>query len=93
MLNRSEAISILNNWGAKRIPHLFIIDFEMKAIQLFRLDVPLPGNVLFDFHNRPAPTACPEIKAFTFRKYPLPFAHQPHLCNTGGDKPHAPAIV
>jgi para-aminobenzoate synthetase component I len=74
MLNRSEAISILNNWGAKRIPHLFIIDFEMKAIQLFRLDVPLPRNVLFDFHNRPAPTACPEIKAFTFRKYPLPFA-------------------
>jgi para-aminobenzoate synthetase component I len=74
MLNRSEAISILNNWGAKKIPHLFIIDFEMKAIQLFRLDVPLPENVFFDFHNRPALKACPEIKAFTFRKYPLPFA-------------------
>jgi para-aminobenzoate synthetase component 1 len=69
-----EAISILNNWGARKIPLLFIIDFEMKAIRLFRLDLPLPGPVRFDFHNTEIPQTRLDSKAgFIFRKHPVSF--------------------
>lgn len=74
MLTRSEAIYTLNKWGTNRIPHLFIIDFEMQAIRLFRLDKPLPENVNFNFNGVfPTLTIPHDLDGFTFRKYPLAF--------------------
>ncbi len=72
---KSKAISTINSWGKRRIPFLFIIDFEMKSIRLFRLDQPLSDQVRFSFAR-----SGPEIdhgghkKVFSFRKYPVPYA-------------------
>lgn len=63
---------MFNALGAAKTPFLFIIDFEMKAIRLFRLDRPLPWNLSFDFSNT---CATPEgiRNELTFTKHPLPF--------------------
>src|SRR5512145_1325674 len=74
MLTRSEAISALNKWGTEKIPHLFVIDFEMKAIQLLRLDVVLPREVSYNFKGISNTMTAPgEIKGMTFRKFPMNF--------------------
>jgi para-aminobenzoate synthetase component 1 len=71
---KSEAISIINNWGARKIPFLFIIDFEMEAVRLFRLDIQLPENVSYDFHGSPVSKTTPGgRKGFRFIKYPMTF--------------------
>jgi len=72
MLSKSEAISIMNSLGGKRTPFLFIIDFEMKAIEIFRLDKPFPRSVLYEFpgvRNSESPTTAPDN--FIFRKFPM----------------------
>ena len=75
MISRSEAISLINTWGAAGKPFLFIIDFEMKAIRLFRLDRQLPPNVRFDFNGIASSTNTPVPKnGLSFRKYPVSFA-------------------
>ncbi len=51
MYQKDTATDVMNYWGTKRIPFLFIIDFEMKSIRLYRTDQPLPENVTFDFTN------------------------------------------
>jgi para-aminobenzoate synthetase component 1 len=74
VIAKSEAISIMNNWGVKKIPFLFIIDFEMKAIRLYRLDFPLPEPVSFSFHNTETPiTSLSYRTGFTFIKHPVSF--------------------
>jgi para-aminobenzoate synthetase component 1 len=69
--SKTEAIACMNNWGSESIPFLFIIDYEMQAIRLFRLDLPLPENIAYSFH---AGVAFPvDGNGFIFKKYPLPF--------------------
>jgi para-aminobenzoate synthetase component 1 len=64
----------MNNWGIEKIPFLFIIDFEMKAIRLFRLDLPLPEQVMFSFHGTETSFAGQHnITGFSFRKYPISY--------------------
>jgi len=53
---------------------MFIIDFEMKAIQVFRLDNLFPESVLYEFpgtSNSGIATAAPH--KFVFRKFPMPY--------------------
>jgi para-aminobenzoate synthetase component I len=74
LLEKSEALFQMNAWGKNRIPFLFLIDFEMKAVRLFRLDIPHPEAVLFDFQGyrnfkyNPGPQ-----DGFTFKKFPVTF--------------------
>jgi len=72
---RSDATALMNSLGSQRIPFLFIIDFEMKKIRIFRIDNPLPPFVYYDFNGKFNLTA--NYKApprFYFRKYPVAFA-------------------
>jgi para-aminobenzoate synthetase component 1 len=71
LYTRDQAIEIMNLWGARQIPFFFIIDFEMKAIQLFRLNEPLPDGIMYDFKGKPFSG---NRKDFLFRKFSVPFA-------------------
>lgn len=74
MFSKSEATALMNKWGSKRIPFIFIIDFEMVAIQLYRTDSPLPPNVLYDFRGNTNLLLKSDIRrSFTFLKYPMKF--------------------
>jgi para-aminobenzoate synthetase component 1 len=66
----------MNDWGSLRIPFLFMIDFEMKAIRLFRLDLPLPGHVKYDFQGISRNSADKQAgkTRFHLRKYPMAFS-------------------
>jgi para-aminobenzoate synthetase component I len=70
--SHTQAIEIMNNWGAAKVPFLFIIDYEMKAIQLFRLDNPLPGNISVSFNQA---VSAPKYRDdFIFLKQPVSFS-------------------
>ncbi len=74
LLERSEAVFQMNAWGKSRIPFVFIIDFEMKAVKIFRLDMPHYEPVLFDFQGYRNYKHNPGPKdIFTFKKFPIPF--------------------
>jgi para-aminobenzoate synthetase component 1 len=74
MYSKSLAIERMNQWGNQRTPFLFIIDFEMKAIRLYRMDDHLPDNIWYHFRGKgnllPMPDGCPE---YSFHKYPIAF--------------------
>ena len=74
VFTKNEALEIMNEWGTAMIPFLFIIDYEMKAIQLYRLDEPLPENICYSFHGEPLHDRNGSTGDFIFRKYPIPFA-------------------
>ena len=72
-LSRSEAIRRMNSYGDARIPFLFLIDYEMKAIRLFPLDR-MSDTVLYDFSAAENPTSGKGgNSSFVFRKFPMPF--------------------
>ncbi len=62
----------MNRFGKQNIPFLFIVDYEMQAIRIHRLDRPLPADIRYSFHNDAG--FAPFVPAFEFRKYPLPFS-------------------
>lgn len=70
--SREQAIELMNEWGLQNIPFLFIIDFEMKKIRLFRTDLPLPMNIQFVFPgfnvNAKKSNAA---KKYLFKKFPV----------------------
>lgn len=73
LLERSEAVFQMNAWGNNRIPFVFIIDFEMKAIRIFRIDIPHSEPVLFDFQGYRNYKYNPGPKdVFTFKDIPDP---------------------
>jgi len=64
----------MNSLGDGRKPFMFLVDFEMKAIQLFPLEN-MPDDVLYDFRGSGNPRAGKkEKRSFTFSKFPMPFA-------------------
>jgi para-aminobenzoate synthetase component I len=75
---KNKSIEIMNDWGSKRIPFLFIIDFEMKAIRLFQLDS-LPSGVDYSFPNLTPKRLHSKLSGqYYFRKYPVPLSqYQP----------------
>lgn len=71
---RSKAIETMNQWGRERTPFLFVIDFEMQKILLYRMDKPLPSNVKFSFPRvERNVNATYNYKQGYFRKEPIPF--------------------
>jgi len=74
MFCKSEAIRLMNSLGDGRKPFLFLVDFEMKAIQLFPFEK-MPDDMLYDFRGSGNPRAGKkEKRSFTFSKFPMPFA-------------------
>src|SRR5512145_233024 len=72
--NKTEAIDLMNEWGSEGLPFLFLIDFEMKAIRLHRLDVPEPADLHYSFHeDRPPDSKDHTSVAFLLKKQPLSF--------------------
>jgi para-aminobenzoate synthetase component 1 len=71
----SEFISVVNNWGSRRVPFLFVTDFELKKPLAFALDRVDPAKILYDINGFsnvmfPVSTGLPSDAAL--RKYPLP---------------------
>jgi para-aminobenzoate synthetase component I len=75
LLNQAEAILCMNAWGKSRTPFLFIIDFEMKAIRLFRSDRNIPASIRYDFGSEnPSGRKPVGKKVFSFLKFPVSFS-------------------
>jgi para-aminobenzoate synthetase component I len=73
-MTKTEFINTLNDWGAKKIPFLFIVDFEMKKPMAFPLDQLNSDDILFDidgFSNAPAQSVLPTTPLL--RKSPVNF--------------------
>jgi para-aminobenzoate synthetase component 1 len=74
MFSKTEAIKIMNEWGSDKKPFLFIIDFEMRMIRLFRLDMPLPVSLFYNFRgvgNKMDQNTIAE--GLSFQKFPVSF--------------------
>jgi len=65
----------MNDWGEKRIPFVFVIDFEIKKPLLFRLDQIDPGVLRFSFRNSSnhPRTNNRQQPLPVIRKMPIPF--------------------
>jgi para-aminobenzoate synthetase component I len=50
-MNIAEFITLLNGWGRKGIPFLFLVDFEMKKPLAIRLDELDPEKILFHING------------------------------------------
>ncbi len=74
MYNKGQAIEIMNQWGARQIPFLFIIDFEMRKIRLYRTDISLPNGIMFSIAQNYQPNhTTSKRNDFVFMKKPVPF--------------------
>jgi para-aminobenzoate synthetase component 1 len=73
VLSRQSAIDMMNHLGSQRIPFLFVVDYEMKAIRIHRLDQILPPDVHYSFHQKADQSSAASLP-FIFRKHPVPFA-------------------
>ena len=51
MLNKAKVIEKMNSWGEKKIPFLFLIDFELKAPLVFRIDEINNDELLFQLNE------------------------------------------
>lgn len=71
----SEFISVVNDWGRRRIPFLFIADFELKMPQAIALDRIEPGKILYDingYSNALPQNAGRLPTSALLRKHPMP---------------------
>jgi para-aminobenzoate synthetase component 1 len=74
MYTRDQALELMNKWGKQRVPFLFVIDFEMQKIRLFKRDEEMPGNVQYSFPNFGYKKEKDKKgNHFVFQKYPSPF--------------------
>ena len=74
MYKRSEAIEIMNDWGSKQNPFLFVVDFEMQKIRLFPNNVDLPEGIMCSFPaQRFEKKIAKGCSSFYFRKYPVSY--------------------
>lgn len=75
LLTKTEAITLFNSWGGQHIPFLFIIDYELQAVRMYRLDHPPDNLPRFEFKRVVGVSAKrhPMANGFTFEKFPVPF--------------------
>src|SRR5262245_31205993 len=82
----SSFIHTLNSWGHRRIPFLFVIDFEMEKPMAWKMSEIDPNEILFSVNGhtnqsdvqRNVDTAV----ADSLRKFPLPFDDYRHKFDT-----------
>lgn len=64
----------MNEYGAKRLPFLFLVDFEMQKPLLFPVDAVPPGNILYDVNGKTNFVSPPvEAPVVDLRKFPEGF--------------------
>ena len=65
----------MNEWAAKQVPFLFIVDFEMRKPVLYRLDQIDSSRLLYSFNGVNNFQAPPAQRTITdLKKMPLAFA-------------------
>lgn len=63
----------MNEYGARRVPFLFLVDFEMESPRIFRLDE-IPANVFYNVRGvTNAGKSSPEGEPVVLGKYPITF--------------------
>lgn len=74
MENISSIINLMNEYGSKKIPFLFIIDFEIKNPLLYRLDEVDSNKILFQINEiRNFKDVITSSEKLKFNKNPVPF--------------------
>jgi para-aminobenzoate synthetase component I len=74
MYSQKEAIELMNRWGADQVPFLFLIDFEMKSVKLFRLNQPIPEDIYFSLPSfKYYPDVIPDKTPFSFKANVIPY--------------------
>jgi para-aminobenzoate synthetase component I len=76
MYNQNAMIHKMNEWGTKREPFLFIIDFEIKEPILIPLHSPDMHDIYFDLQGRTKtlPDTENHQKKFHLKKNPIPYS-------------------
>jgi len=72
-----EFICTMNEWGQKKVPFLFMVDFEMKQPRIMKLDAIDQTRILFDINGFTNITRTASVKPLTtttLEKFPIPFA-------------------
>ncbi len=73
----NNAIQLMNDYGSRNIPFLFIIDFAMQKPQILRFDEINPQKIMFQIHEVNNIPYYPRDKSFEFvqeiKKYPVDF--------------------
>jgi para-aminobenzoate synthetase component 1 len=73
-MSLEEFVITLNEWGSRRVPFLFLVDFEMEKPLVYQLDGIAPAELLFDLNGfSNAMASAVEEKAIDFIKIPLAF--------------------
>lgn len=75
-MTRNEFIDQANHWGARKVPFLFIIDFELENLLAYRLDEINPAEILYTLHDFSNAPGKDDVKPGIpiLQKYPLPFS-------------------
>jgi len=74
---KAEAQKLMNDYGKRGIPFLFLIDFEQKAPVVLPLHTIHTEELLYDInglHNLKGKTASESLHPTFLDKYPIPFA-------------------
>jgi len=73
-LSKEEAIKTMNDFGSRRLPFLFIIDFLMQSPVVIPLNAIDPAGILYDVqgisNSSSVPVSQPQIM---LKKYPISF--------------------
>ena len=83
MSNNDAMIHKMNEFGSRKIPFIFIIDFEINEPLLFPLNAINPGEILFDINgvSNYTNTEKADIPEFHFRKFPVSFSEYSEAFN------------
>jgi len=74
MENKSSAIELMNEFGRKKIPFLFIIDFEIKYPIVIKLSEVDPNKILFKVNqNKNYESQGRLEKELVFKKFPVAY--------------------
>jgi para-aminobenzoate synthetase component 1 len=74
-MNKADAISRMNRFGSRKIPFLFIIDFNVKLPEVIRLDENDSGKVLYNIDGLKNYTGNAILqKKIVFTKRPVPLS-------------------
>ncbi|MCB2221628.1 MAG: aminodeoxychorismate synthase component I [Bacteroidetes bacterium] len=63
----------MNDWGAERLPFVFIIDYAAEKPILFRLDELEKSNFRIHLPSLPSEESSEKLKDFTFIKHPVSY--------------------
>jgi len=73
-MSLNNFIQQLNDWGRKKVPFLFLVDFELEKPQAWTLDQVDPEEMLYFIHGYSNATSIEKsAKKIELQKYPITF--------------------